>query len=305
MRPVTLTVLVPDDHGLAALSTVDGVRAVVLDLSDPGQLAGADVLVPPFLSVGRLVAAMEQMPKLGLVQLLTAGAEAWLGRLPEGVLLSNCRGAHGGSTAEWVFAALLSTYRDLPTFDAARRAGEWDFHVTDTMQDKRMLVVGAGDLGEQLRRRFDAFDATTTLVGTKAREGVHGVDELPELLGEHDAVIMVVPMTDATRHMVDAEFLSRMRDGAILVNAARGPVVHTEALVAELNSGRLRAALDVTDPEPLPSGHPLWTAKNLVLTPHVAGSVTVREKRAWGIAARQIAQFAAGKEPDNVIRGAY
>ncbi|WP_374118632.1 2-hydroxyacid dehydrogenase [Allokutzneria sp. A3M-2-11 16] len=302
---MTLTVLVPDDHGVAALSTVDGVRALVLDTSDPARLAEAEVLVPPFLSVGKLVHIMERMPRLRLVQLLTAGVEAWIGHVPDGVQLSNCRGAHGGSTAEWVFAALLSFYRDLPAFDAAQRAGEWDFHVTDTMQDKRMLVVGAGDLGEQLRRRFDTFDAHTTLVATRARAGVHGVDELPDLLGEHDAVIMVVPMTDATRRMVDAEFLSRMRDGAILVNAARGPVVETDALVAELNSGRLRAALDVTDPEPLPPGHPLWTAPNLLLTPHVAGSVTGRGERAWAIAARQIEQFAAGKDPDNVIRGAY
>ncbi|MFB9907980.1 2-hydroxyacid dehydrogenase [Allokutzneria oryzae] len=307
MPSVTLTVLVPDDHGVEALSTVDGVRAVVLDAEnpDPAQLAEADVFVPPFLSVGKLVHLMERMPKLKLVQLLTAGVEAWIGHRPEGVLLSNCRGAHGGSTAEWAFAALLSIYRDLPAFDEARRAGEWAFHVTDTMQDKRMLVVGAGDLGQQLRRRFDAFDAHTTLVGTRARDGVHGVDELPGLLGEHDAVIMVVPMTDQTHHMVNAEFLAHMRDGAILVNAARGPVVDTDALVAELNSGRLRAALDVTDPEPLPPGHPLWTAKNLVLTPHVAGSVTGRSERAWAIVARQISLYAAGKPPENLIRGPY
>ncbi len=304
-----MTALVPTEEGIRALAGVLGVRAVQYDwrVALPPEAAEAEILVPPFLSAGDARRLMTELPKLRLLQLLTAGVDAWIGNLPDGVLLSNARGAHGGSTAEWTLAALLAIYRDLAAFDTARQQRTWAYHHTDTLQDKRILVVGAGDLGTQLRRRFDAFDAVTTMVGRTARpeDGVHGRDELPGLLGDHDAVVIVVPTTNETKKMVDAKFLAAMADGAILVNAARGPVVDTDALLAELNSGRLRAALDVTDPEPLPSDHPLWTAKGLLLTPHVAGSVAGQAERAYRIAARNIAQFATGQEPENLIRGEY
>ncbi|GLZ41678.1 phosphoglycerate dehydrogenase [Actinokineospora sp. NBRC 105648] len=303
---MTITVLVPDHNGVDALAGIDGVRAVQFtSLTDlPPEAAEAEVLIPDFLSSDKATVA-ERLPRLRLVQLLTAGAEAWVGKLPGHIMLSTCSGAHGGSTAEWVMASLLSIYRDLREFEDSRRAGAWSSHMTDTLQGKRVLVVGAGDLGRQLHRKLDAFDAHTTLVARSARDGVHGLDELAELLPEHDAVVLVVPMTPATHHLADAAFLSKMRDGAVLVNAARGPVVDTDALVAELVSGRLRAALDVTDPEPLPAGHPLWTAPGLLLTPHVAGSCTGVHQRAYAVIARQIALYAAGKEPENLVRGDY
>jgi phosphoglycerate dehydrogenase-like enzyme len=220
-------------------------------------------------------------------------------------MLAVCRGAHGGSTAEWVIGVLLTIYRHLREFEATRAERRWDQHKTETLQDKRVLVVGAGDLGQALKRRLDALDAHTTLVGTRARDGVRGRDELPDLLAGHDAVVLMVPVTPATVGMVDAAFLARMPDQAVLVNAARGQVVDTNALLAELCSGRLRAALDVTDPEPLPPGHPLWTAPGLFLTPHVAGSVEGFYQRAYAIAVAEIARFVAGKEPENLVRGEY
>ncbi|WNV90001.1 2-hydroxyacid dehydrogenase [Umezawaea sp. Da 62-37] len=304
---MTLIVLVPDDYGVSALSSLDGVRAVRYEAGEPlpPEAADARVLVPKFLQGTNPADVYAKLPKLELVQLLSAGAERFIGSVPEGVLLSTCRGAHGGSTAEWAIGALLSIYRDFPAFDAARRERRWDFHRTDTLQDKRVLVVGAGDLGEQFRRRLEPFDATATLVGRTARDGVHGMDELPALLGEHDAVLVVVPLTDETTGMVDAAFLAAMPDGAILVNGARGPVVDTDALVAELTSGRLRAALDVTEPEPLPEDHPLWTAPGLFLTPHVAGSCTGSERRAYAVATSEIARFAAGEQPANLVKGDY
>ncbi|HEU5107037.1 MAG TPA: NAD(P)-dependent oxidoreductase, partial [Micromonosporaceae bacterium] len=251
------------------------------------------------------VRLLPQLPNLRLIQLLSAGAELWTGRVPDGVMLSVCRGAHGGSTAEWVIGVLLSIYRELREFEANRAEQRWHQHMTETLQDKRVLVLGAGDLGRELKRRLDTFDAHTTLVGTRARDGVRGRDELPELLPEHDAVVLMVPVTPATTGLVDAAFLARMPDRAVLVNAARGVVVDTDALLAELRSGRLRAALDVTDPEPLPAGHPLWTAPGLLLTSHVAGSVTGFHKRAYTVAAAEIARFVAGKEPENLVTGEY
>ncbi|MDX8145544.1 2-hydroxyacid dehydrogenase [Lentzea sp. BCCO 10_0061] len=304
---VTLTVLVPDDFGVQALSQVDGVRPVRYVPGEPlpSGARDAEVLIPRFLAGTDPREVFAQLPNLKLVQLLSAGAENFIGKVPDGVLLSTCRGAHGGSTAEWAIGALLAIYRDFLVFERARAEGRWDYHLTDTLQDKKVLIVGAGDLGEQLKRRLEPFDATATLVGRTARDGVHGQDELPSLLPEFDAVVVFVPMTEETRHLVDAKFLAAMKDNAILVNGARGPVVDTDALLAELNSGRLRAALDVTDPEPLPADHPLWTAPGLLLTPHVAGSCTGHTQRAYAIAASEISRYGAGERPRNLVNGLY
>jgi phosphoglycerate dehydrogenase-like enzyme len=307
---VTITVLVPDEQGVEALSGIDGVRALAYDAADPGKplpsgAEDAEVLVPGFLVATDPAAYLDRLPNLRLIQLTTAGAENWIGRIPARVMLATARGAHGGSTAEWALGALIAVYRELIPFDRLRARREWDQHATETLQDKRVLVLGAGDLGRRMRRRLEASDATATLVGTSAREGVHGIDELPVLLGEHDAVVLMVPLTDATTGLVDAEFLARMPDGAVLVNAARGKVVDTDALLAELTAGRLRAALDVTEPEPLPADHPLWTAPGLLLTPHVAGSVHGYARRAYAVVAAEIARYAAGGEPENLVHGAY
>ncbi|MDU0293070.1 2-hydroxyacid dehydrogenase [Saccharothrix longispora] len=304
---MSVTVLVPDETGVRALSRVEGVRPVRYEPGQPlpAEAAEAEVIVPRFLQTTDPGEVFAQLPALKYVQLLSAGAERFVGAVPDGVLLSTCRGAHGGSTAEWAIGALLSIYRDFPAFERARQEGRWDFHATDTLQDKKVLVVGAGDLGEQFRRRLEPFDATATMVGRTARPGVHGVDELPELLGGFDAVLVVVPLTERTAGLVDAAFLARMKDGAVLVNAARGAVVDTDALLAELRSGRLRAALDVTEPEPLPEGHPLWTAPGLFITPHVAGSCTGHTERAYAVVAAEVARYARGERPLNVVTGDY
>jgi phosphoglycerate dehydrogenase-like enzyme len=301
---VTITVLVPDEPGEAALAGIEGLEVVRYDSVDvlPER---AEVLVPGFLVESDPEAVVSRLPRLKLIQLLTAGAENWIGRVPAHVTLSTARGAHGGSTAEWALAALLAVYRELIQFERERVTRMWDRRPTETLIDKKVLVIGAGDLGMQLRRRLDACDARTTLVGFRARDGVHGIDEAPSLLGEHDAVVVMVPLTPATTGMVDATFLSSMRDGAVLVNAARGKVVDTSALVAELESGRLRAALDVTEPEPPPADHPLWTVPNLLLTPHVAASVEGYQSRAYAVVAAEIARFAAGEPLRNVVQGDY
>jgi phosphoglycerate dehydrogenase-like enzyme len=298
-----ITVLVPDEQGEAALTGVDGLE-VVRYTGEPVS-ERAEVLMPPFLVETDPAAFVAGVPRLRLIQLLTAGAESWIGRVPPGVTLSIARGAHGGSTAEWALAALLAVYRDLIPFERDRAARTWVRRPTETLLDKKVLVIGAGDLGTQLKRRLDACDAVTTLVGVRARHGVHGIDELPDLLGAHDAVVLMVPLTPATTGLVDAAFLSRMRDGAVLVNAARGKVVDTDALVAELSGGRLRAALDVTEPEPPPPDHPLWIAPGLLLTPHVAASVEGYQSRAYAVAAAEIARYAAGEPLHNVVRGDY
>lgn len=303
---VTITVLVPDEAGVRALDNVPGVKAVRYTTDDPpAEAAEAAVLIPRPGSSAPYVPLLERMPDLKLIQLLSAGAEEWVGLVPDGVLLSTCRGAHGGSTAEWVVAVLLSLYRELDGFAAAQREGRWTAHTTDTLQGKRVMIVGAGDLGKELQRRLEPFDTEVTLVGVTARDDIRSIDELPGLLGAYDAVVMMVPLTSRTTRMVDARFLAAMADGAVLVNAARGPVVDHAALLAELQSGRLRAALDVTDPEPLPPGHPLWTAPNLLLTPHVGGAARGSGRRAYAVAAAEIGRYVSGDLPHNLVHGEY
>jgi phosphoglycerate dehydrogenase-like enzyme len=302
---MTLTVLVPDDEGMTVLAEVPRVLPVRYQWGEPvpPEAAKAEVLIPGKHPPGEPL--WRSLPNLKLIQLLSAGAEDWVGKVPDGVLLSTCRGAHGGSTAEWVVAVLLSIYRKLDAFAASRREGRWERQTAETLQGKRVLVVGAGDLGRHLRRRLEPFEARCTMVGMTARDGVHGVRELPGLLGLHEVVVLMVPLTSRTRGMVNAEFLAEMRDGAVLVNAARGAVVVTDALVAELATGRLRAALDVTDPEPPPAGHPLWTVPGLVLTPHVGGAVRGVRGRSYAVAAAEIARYAGGELPDNLVHGEY
>jgi phosphoglycerate dehydrogenase-like enzyme len=241
------------------------------------------------------------LPRLRLVQLLSAGAEKFVDRLPEGVLLCNARGAHTPATAEWAVTATLAAQRGIPFFVREQDAGRWSFTTHSSLVGARVLLVGAGDIGRTIGRMMAGFDAELTYVARTARDGVRSTDELPELLPHADVVIVIVPVTPETTGMVDAAFLAAMQDGALLVNAARGVVVDTGALLTELSSGRLRAALDVTDPEPLPDGHPLWSAPNLLLTPHIGGAVPQTDARAAVAVTEQVARILAGEPLVNVV----
>ncbi|WP_055750785.1 2-hydroxyacid dehydrogenase [Frankia sp. AvcI1] len=300
-RPVL--VLVPTDGGVTALSAVPGIEPLRYDPDAPLPAAAreAEVLVVAGLAVQRQLDAMRELPKLRLVQTISAGTDQWHGRLPAGVALSNARGAHGGSTAEWAVGALLALYREIPQFLTDAAAGRWEQRQTGTLAGRRVLILGAGDLGTALRRRLEPFETEVSMVARRARPGVHTLDEVADLLPHHDAVVVMLPLTDELRGLVDAVFLARMPDGAILVNAARGPHVVTSALLAELESGRLRAALDVTDPEPLPPGHPLWRAPGLLLTPHVGGMTTGVSQRIWSVIARQLDQYVRDGRPENLV----
>lgn len=248
---------------------------------------------------------MAAMPRLQVVQAISAGIERLLGLVPEGVTLCDGRGIHGGSVGEWILTAILASVREFPQFFRDQERCEWAPRTTGELCGKRVLIVGAGDIGEQTARRLRAFEAEPVMVARHARAGVHANHELPVLLPSADVVVVAVPITDATNHMVDAAFLASMRDGALLVNAARGAVLDTEALLAELQARRLHAALDVTEPEPPPADHPLWRAPNLLLTPHVAGSVEGFPARAYALVRDQIGRYSRGEPLLNVVEGSY
>jgi phosphoglycerate dehydrogenase-like enzyme len=305
---VRATVCLPDENAVDLLGDVpDGVRVVVWDGTGPHPdgLADTTFWVPQVEDSDDLEAKFEAMPRVEVVQLTSAGVEDVVGHVPDGVRLCDARGVHGSSVAELVLALVLATYRRLPHFIDAQREGEWSLVQGEDLRDKRVLVVGAGDLGEQTARRLEAFDAVPTLVARTARDGVHSTDELPELLPEADVVVLTLPLTPQTTGLVDAAFLARMPRGALLVNVARGKVVDTAALLAELESGRLRAALDVVEPEPLPAGHPLWSAPGLVLTPHAAGHVSAAGPRAFALVREQLRRFVEGEPLENVVEGDY
>jgi phosphoglycerate dehydrogenase-like enzyme len=301
-----LKVLVPGDLGLDLSSSPATIEAIAYQPGEPwpsGHLDAAAVVVG-YDKAAAVGARFAELPNLRLVQTLNAGYEQWLPLLPAGVLLSNGRGAHGGSSAEWVVAALLSIYRELGPFARQQANGQWLRKDTDTLIGKRVVVLGAGDLAANLAARLAPFETDVVLVGRRARPGVHGMEEVDGLLPTADVVVAMLPESQATHHIIDAGFLGRLPAGAIVVNVGRGGLVDTDALLAELTSGRLRAALDVTEPEPLPPGHPLWSAPGLLLTPHVAGSTKGAWERAWAVAQHQLEVYASGSNPPNLVAGA-
>jgi phosphoglycerate dehydrogenase-like enzyme len=258
-------------------------------------------VVLPFGTPESRLPVLAKLPRLRVIQLMSAGAEHVIPYVPAGVTLCTARGAHDPAVAEWIMAVILAQVRSLPRFMAAQQAGTWDPGVSEPLAGRTVLIVGYGSIGETVERLLVSFGVTVERVARDARPGVSGIDHLPAMLPRADIVILLVPVTPATTGLVDARFLGLMHDRALLVNAARGPIVDTGALLAELMSGRLRAALDVTDPEPLPAGHPLWSAPGLLLTPHVAGATTQAVPRARAIVKDQLARYAAGEPLHNVV----
>ncbi|MFW3169431.1 2-hydroxyacid dehydrogenase [Geodermatophilus sp. CPCC 206100] len=300
----TLHVLVPSTALATAVEAVSPrVRAHRVPPEDgppSGAAAQAQVWVPGG-GTGPRAGFLEALPRLRLVQLLSAGAERFAGRLPDGVVLCNARGAHTPATAEWVLTAVLAAQRGIPDLVRSQAAGRWVPRTYSSLHGARVLVVGAGDIGRTVGAMMAPFGVQLTHVARTARTGVSAVADLPRLLPSADVVVVVVPVTPETTGLVDAGFLAAMPDGALLVNAARGVVVDTAALLAELQAGRLRAALDVTDPEPLPEGHPLWSAPGLLLTPHVAGMVPGTNERAAAAVVDQLTRVLAGRPLVNVV----
>jgi phosphoglycerate dehydrogenase-like enzyme len=249
--------------------------------------------------------SLATLPRLKVVQTMTAGVEHVRGYVPEGVLLCNGRGIHDTSTAELALALMLASLRGIPDFVRAQGRAEWVPDTRPSLADSQVLIVGYGQIGEAIEARVRPFETEVVRVARSARDGVHAIEELPDLLPSADVVVLIVPGTEATTDLFDAEMLGRMKDGALLVNVSRGPVVDTDALLAELTRQRIHAALDVVEPEPLPADHPLWQAPNLLLVPHVGGNSTAMEPRAMRVVRDQLRRYAAGEPLENVMSGDY
>jgi phosphoglycerate dehydrogenase-like enzyme len=319
---------VPSRWVADGLAGLDGVEVEIVALGrDMGEPAGAaetavsvpasaadvEFYVPSFFPSPAGRAVLSQMRSLRVVQLLTAGVDWIRPDVPASALLCNARGVHDASTAEWVVAAILSALRAFPRFSAEQAAGRWAYQETGQLAGRTVLIVGYGAIGAAVERRLAGFEVTVQRVARSPRPGegadgagaVAGLAELPALLPAADVVVLLVPATPESQGLAGRDFLARLKDGALLVNAARGAVVDTAALTAEVASGRLRAALDVTDPEPLPPGHPLWSLPGAFLTPHVAASTPVSRQRAAALVREQAAAWLRGEPLRNVISGAY
>ncbi|MFJ3764243.1 2-hydroxyacid dehydrogenase [Streptomyces sp. NPDC090082] len=275
--------------------------------ADPARCA---FYVVPYMKGSEIaVRPLAAMTSVRVVQTLSAGIDhvtPGIDSLPPGVALCNAKGVHEASTAELTLALILASLRGIPGFVRGQDAEEWRAGFYPALADKSVLIVGYGSIGAAIEDRLAPFECARVArvarsARTTERGPVHALTDLPALLPEADVVVLSTPLTPATTGLADAGFLARMKDGALLVNVARGPVVDTSALLKEVGSGRITAALDVTDPEPLPAGHPLWHAPGVLISPHVGGSTSAFMPRAKRLIAAQVRRFAAGEEPANVL----
>ena len=268
------------------------------ELTD-GQLQSCGFFVPHYMGPQPNAHLMEQMPHLEVCQLLTAGFDYAEQYLPPGVTLCNAKGVHDASTSELAVGLILASLRGID--DAARdmSSGTWNHHPHVSLADRRVLVIGTGGVGRAIHDRLLPFEVSIRMMARTSRDGIATPEQLPVLLPQCDIVVIAVPLNDSTRHLVDSAFLSQMRDGTLLVNVSRGAVADTEAILAE--AGRLRFALDVTDPEPLPPSHPLWSSPDVLITPHLGGNTTAFIPRATRLVSEQLARWQAGAEMDCIV----
>jgi phosphoglycerate dehydrogenase-like enzyme len=268
----------------------------------PKSLRATEFYVVPFLPREDIVLeVLPRLPRLRVVQVPVAGYEDVIGRIPAGVTLCNARGVHAGTTAEWVVGAIIVMIREFPEFVREQASGVVRHRQSQALLGKRVAIIGYGSVGESVERRLLGFDVEIVRVARRARDGVLPAGSVLEVLPDADVVVILAPATAETRHMVDAEFLAAMKDGSLLVNASRGSLIDQEALEAEVRRGRLRAALDVGEPDPLPGDHPLLHLPGIFYTPHQAGHTLLDVPMAYAFIGEQLRRFVAGRPLRNVV----
>lgn len=308
-------VSLPSDPGLLEamrqeVHDLPDVTFVEWDLQGPAPVNAMDIVVPPYWGGARRLKNLEQVTAR-LVQWQSIGYNGVAQSLPEGMPFANASTVHEASTAELAIGLALAAQRGIDVFAQQAAEHSWSLRSYPSLADRRVLIVGYGGVSKAIEARLAGFEVEITRVARSARQdrsltgeavAVHGMDELMELLPNAEIVILAVPLTTETTSLLGAEQLAALPDGALIVNVARGPVVNTDALMAELNSGRLRAALDVTDPEPLPVEHPLWDCPNVLITPHAGGDSSAMMPRMTALIRRQIVRLLAGETPENLVQ---
>lgn len=289
------------------MEPIEGAEVVTWDMREEPPRDDLELVVVPQFNAPH-VKRLDELESLRSVITLTAGYEHVTAHLPAGVTLANAVGVHDSATSEMALTLMLAAQRDIAAFVRSQDAGHWEKQqVTRSLADSRVLIVGYGGIGRALAARLLVCEAVVTTVASKARDGdeyvdrVHSIDDLPALLPDADIVALAVPLLPSTKGLLSAPQLQLLPDDALVVNVGRGGLVDTDALQAECASGRLRAALDVTDPEPLPDGHPLWSTHGVLITPHRGGSTTAFPSRGAAYAAEQIRAFVRNGTIDHVV----
>jgi phosphoglycerate dehydrogenase-like enzyme len=260
----------------------------------PAEFYGAEFLVPPYGS-RRVLEALPKMEALRVIQANSSGVEWLLPHVPPGVTVCNAKGTRDVVVSEWVVAAILAMTKDLAHWYRQQEAGAWKPTLLNELAGSQALIVGYGSIGRAVEDRLTPFEVSVERIASRARPGVYGVDRLAERLPLADIVVLLLPSTAATDGIFDKATIERMKPGALLVNAGRGTAVDTEALVDAVERGRIRAALDVTDPEPLSEDHSLWNLPGVLLTPHLAGDSEASERRVYRLVGEQVGRYMRGE----------
>ena len=285
----------------------DGVELEIWDMQSPAPRERIDMAVAPYMDGTKVLAGLAGLD-IGLVQSQSIGYDGAADHLPAGIPFANAASVHETSTAEIALALALAAQRQIPRFVRAQEHGEWSPVFAESLADRRVLLVGFGGVGEAIALRLEPFEIELTVVARTARPvwherlgrvQVHAIDELAGLLPDAEIVILALPGGAETHHLFDAGMLSLLADGALVVNVGRGTLIDTDALVAE--HGRIRAALDVIDPEPLPAAHPLWSTPGVLIAPHIGGASTAMNPRIARLVRRQIDRLLRGDAPENVV----
>ena len=299
-----LIVGVPGKTLREAIGDIDGVEFVQWDMVGPAPVSTFDIVIPPYMGSTEKLGALAGV-SARLVQSQSIGYDGVDEVLPPGNVFANAATVHEASTAELTLALILASQRGIPDFVRAAGEGRWAPARHESLADRTVLILGYGGVGKAIEDRLIPFEVDIVRVATTARSDergpIHGIDELPHLLPDADIVVIGVPLNESTTNLVDDAFLTRMPDGALLVNIARGAVADTGAILKSAESGRLRFALDVTDPEPLPDGHPLFALTNVLISPHVGGASTAMMPRMARLARTQIERMLRGDDPVNVV----
>lgn len=307
---MSLLVAVPTDRLATNIGAVpDGVELVVWDMKSPAPASRIDIVVPPYMGSSGSLEALRGL-EVGLVQSQSIGYDGVEQLLPPGMPFANAASVHEASTAELAVGLMIAAQRQFPRFVRAQERGEWAPVFADSLADRRVLLVGFGGVGKAVAQRLAPFEVEMTALARSARTervdglgdvAVRGMDELETLVSDAEIIVLSLPANDETHHLFDAELIARMAPDALLVNVGRGPLIDTDALVQALHEGRIRAASDVFEQEPLPAGHPLWSAPNLLITPHGGGASTAMNPRMARLVRTQIERMLAGEPPVNVV----
>ena len=304
-RGTALSVSVPDSRLRDALGDAGAdVELILWSMTGPAPTASIDIVVPPYMGTTKALTHLTGV-QTRLVQGQSVGYDGVAAALPAGCVFANAASVHEASTSELALALILASQRGIPDFVRAADRGQWAPAWHESLADRSLLLVGYGGVGRAIEARLLPFEVSITRVARTRRSDergvVHGFESLPDLLPGADIVVIAVPLTGETTNLVDDAFLNLIREGGLLVNVSRGKVAHTDALLAHARSGRLRLALDVTDPEPLPQGHPLFALPNVLVSPHVGGATSAMLPRVARLVNDQINRMLRGDEPRNVV----